>query len=92
MRAPIRRRPRPCRGLEPELRPAARTALAGFVAVIEKYRALVNDMAVDEMIRELVMDINYAQHLRSEGEDVARERLENVRALRVSERRRSGDR
>ncbi|HJQ21607.1 MAG TPA: UvrD-helicase domain-containing protein [Gemmatimonadaceae bacterium] len=64
-----------------ELRAAARTGLAGFVALIDKYRALVSDMAVDEMIRELVIDINFAEHLRSEGEEVARERLENVREL-----------
>jgi DNA helicase-2/ATP-dependent DNA helicase PcrA len=64
-----------------EMRAAARSALAGFVALIERYRARVTDLAVDELIRELVIDINYAEHLRSEGDEVARERLDNVREL-----------
>jgi DNA helicase-2/ATP-dependent DNA helicase PcrA len=64
-----------------ESRPGSRAPLAAFVALIEKYRADIDDYAVDELIRELVIDINYAEHLRSEGEDVARERLENVREL-----------
>ena len=64
-----------------ELRPAARTALGGFVALLGKYRAQINDLAVDEMLRELVIEINYAEYLRAEGEEVARERLENVREL-----------
>jgi DNA helicase-2/ATP-dependent DNA helicase PcrA len=64
-----------------DLRPAARTALAGFVALIDRYRERMNDMAVDEMIKQLVIDINYAEHLRSEGEEAARERLDNVREL-----------
>jgi DNA helicase II / ATP-dependent DNA helicase PcrA len=64
-----------------EMRPAARTALAGFVALIEKYRADLNDYSVDELLRELVIDINYAEHLKSEGDEVARERLDNVREL-----------
>ena len=38
-------------------------------------------MAVDEMIKQLVIDVNYAEYLRSEGEDAARERLDNVREL-----------
>ncbi|MEX2152670.1 MAG: UvrD-helicase domain-containing protein [Gemmatimonadaceae bacterium] len=64
-----------------DLRPAARIALAGFVALIEKYRADLDEYAVDELIKEIVIDINYAEHLRSEGEEVARERLDNVREL-----------
>jgi len=64
-----------------EARPAARAALGGFVALIEKYRADLADYAVDELLREIVMDVNYAEHLRGEGEEIARERLENVREL-----------
>src|SRR5688572_9794092 len=64
-----------------ELRPAARSALSGFVALIEKYRADLSDYAVDELLKELVIDLNYAEFLRSEGEEAARERLENVREL-----------
>ncbi len=64
-----------------ELRPAARAALGGFVAILEKYRADIGEYAVDELLRDIVMDINYAEHLKSEGDEVARERLENVREL-----------
>jgi DNA helicase II / ATP-dependent DNA helicase PcrA len=64
-----------------EMRPAARAALAGFVALIEKYRADLSEYAVDELLKELVIDLNYAEHLKSEGEEVARERLDNVREL-----------
>src|SRR5204862_544123 len=67
--------------LTAELRGQARTGLATFVELIEKYRALAADMAVDEMIRDLVIDINYADHVRAEGEEVARERLDNIREL-----------
>ena len=62
-------------------RPAARTALAAFVALIEKFRADLADYAVDELLKELVIEINYAEHLKGEGEEIARERLENVREL-----------
>ena len=64
-----------------EMRAAARTAVTAFVALIEKYRADIDEYAVDELIKEIVIDINYAEHLRSEGEEAARERLENVREL-----------
>ena len=64
-----------------DFRPAARTALAAFVALIEKFRADVADYAVDELLKELVIEINYAEHLKGEGEEIARERLENVREL-----------
>jgi len=64
-----------------EMRAAARTALSAFVALIGKYRADIDEYAVDELIKEIVIDINYAEHLRSEGEEAARERLENVREL-----------
>jgi len=64
-----------------EMRPAARTALGGFVDLVERYRARVSELAVDELLRELVIDIRYAEHLRSEGEEVARERLDNIREL-----------
>ena len=64
-----------------EMRPAARTPLGAFVALIEKFRADVNEYAVDELIKEIVIDVNYAEHLKSEGDEIARERLENVREL-----------
>jgi DNA helicase-2/ATP-dependent DNA helicase PcrA len=64
-----------------DIRAAARSAITGFVALIERYRARINELAVDELLRELVIETNYAEHLRSEGEEVARERLDNVREL-----------
>ena len=64
-----------------DLRPAARTALAGFVSLIEKFRADLESYTVDELLKELVIQINYAEHLKGEGEEIARERLENVREL-----------
>jgi DNA helicase-2/ATP-dependent DNA helicase PcrA len=64
-----------------EMRAAARTALGAFVSLIDKYRADIHEYAVDELIKEIVIDVNYAEHLRSEGVEAARERLENVREL-----------
>ena len=64
-----------------EMRPAARAPLTAFVNLIEKFRADVADYAVDELLKELVIQINYAEHLRSEGDEIARERLDNVREL-----------
>ena len=63
------------------MRPAARTGLTAFVALIERFRTDIADFAVDELIKELVIDINFAEHLKSEGDEIARERLENVREL-----------
>jgi len=67
-----------------DLRPAARTALAGFAALIDRFRARVDDLAVDEMLRELIIETRYDEHLRSEGEEAAMERLDNVRELITS--------
>ena len=69
------------RAILADLRPAARTALTGFVALIEKFRADLTEYAVDELLKELVIEINYAEHLKGEGEEIARDRLENVREL-----------
>jgi DNA helicase-2/ATP-dependent DNA helicase PcrA len=64
-----------------DLRPAARTALAGFAGMIAGFRDRVNDLAVNELLRELISDIGYADYLRTEGEEIARERLSNVEEL-----------
>jgi DNA helicase-2/ATP-dependent DNA helicase PcrA len=64
-----------------ETRPASRSALAAFVALIDGYRARIDTFAVDELLKELVIEINYAEHLKSEGDEIARERLDNVREL-----------
>ncbi|MEK7402766.1 MAG: UvrD-helicase domain-containing protein [Gemmatimonadota bacterium] len=64
-----------------DLRPAARTSLAAFAALIEGFRLRIDDLAVDELLRELVIETRYDEHLRAEGEEAARERLDNVREL-----------
>jgi DNA helicase-2/ATP-dependent DNA helicase PcrA len=62
------------------LRPAAQQALAEFAALITRFRTRAADAAVDELLRELVLEIGYAEHLKAEGPEGA-ERLENVREL-----------
>jgi DNA helicase-2/ATP-dependent DNA helicase PcrA len=63
-----------------ELRPAARTALGEFVALVQRFRAAAADAAVDELLRDLVDAIRYAEHLRAEGPEGI-ERIENVREM-----------
>jgi DNA helicase-2/ATP-dependent DNA helicase PcrA len=65
------------------LRPAARTALAGFVSLIERFRALAMESGVDELLNEIVASIDYARYLASEGPE-GLERLENVQELITS--------
>ena len=77
-RADARRRARP--DVVATLRPAARTALAEFVALIASLRERAREAAVDELLRELVDAIRYGDYLRAEGPESA-ERLENVREL-----------
>ncbi|HVZ78971.1 MAG TPA: 3'-5' exonuclease, partial [Gemmatimonadaceae bacterium] len=66
------------------LRPAARTALADFVALIERFRLQARDAAVDELLRDLVHAIRYDEYLRGEGDELAQDRLDNVRELITS--------
>ncbi len=61
-------------------RPAARTALTEFVALITRFRTAAVDASVDELLRALVDAIRYDDHLRSEGQE-GLERIENVREL-----------
>lgn len=63
-----------------DLRPAARTALGEFVALVQRLRHAAVDAAVDELLRDLVQAIRYADHLRAEGPEGI-ERIENVREL-----------
>lgn len=63
-----------------ELRPAARTALADFVSLVQRLRIAAVDSAVDELLRDLAASIKYADHLRAEGPE-GQERIENVREL-----------
>ena len=62
------------------LRPAARTALSQFVALVERLRERAQEAAVDELLHELVDAIKYGDYLRSEGPESA-DRLENVKEL-----------
>ena len=62
------------------MRPAARTALAEFATLVRTFRERARDAAVDELLRDLVDAVRYADHLRAEGPEGA-ERLDNVREL-----------
>ena len=62
------------------LRPAARAALEDFVALLHRARTQAADASVDELLRALVEQIRYADHLRAEGPE-GLERLENVREM-----------
>jgi DNA helicase II / ATP-dependent DNA helicase PcrA len=62
------------------LRPAARGALAEFAALLARFRETAREAAVDELLREIVDAIRYAEYLRAEGPESA-DRLDNVREL-----------
>jgi DNA helicase II / ATP-dependent DNA helicase PcrA len=62
------------------LRPAARAALSEFAALIARFRDSAREAAVDELLREIVDAIRYAEYLRAEGPESA-DRLDNVREL-----------
>ncbi len=63
------------------IRPATRTALTEFTALISRFREQARESAVDELLRDLVDATKYAEYLRAEGEELARDRLDNVREL-----------
>ena len=67
--------------LQQALRPAARKALADFVAMIAGLRERAKDTSVDVVIQELIDEIKYVAYLQSEGPESARDRIENVSAL-----------
>jgi DNA helicase-2/ATP-dependent DNA helicase PcrA len=69
--------------LQEGIRPAARAALADFVALIERLRGQAGEMSVDEILRDLIESIRYAEYLAGEGPESA-ERLDNVRELITS--------
>jgi DNA helicase-2/ATP-dependent DNA helicase PcrA len=62
------------------LRPAARAALGEFAVLIERFRTSAREAAVDELLREIVDAIRYAEYLKAEGPESA-DRLDNVREL-----------
>ena len=62
------------------VRPAARSALAQFATLIERFHERAQEAAVDELLQEVVEAIRYGDYLKSEGPESA-ERLDNVREL-----------
>ena len=62
------------------LRPAARSALEEFVALVRRLREQAVDASVDELLRTLAEQIRYMDHLRAEGPEGV-ERIENVREM-----------
>ena len=62
------------------LRPSTRDALAGFSELVARFNEKAKDASVSELLRDLVIAIDYERHLRAEGPG-ATERLDNVREL-----------
>ena len=62
------------------LRPAARQALADFSSLILRQRDNAKDSAVDELLRNVIEEIRFADHLKAEGPE-GMERIENVKEL-----------
>jgi len=66
--------------LLPDLRASARNALEQFVTLIEQFRGRAVDMAVNELLENIVKAIRFDDHLRAEGEE-GRDRINNVQEL-----------
>ncbi|HEX7980733.1 MAG TPA: UvrD-helicase domain-containing protein [Gemmatimonadaceae bacterium] len=62
------------------LRPAARTALGEFAALIVRFRESAREAGVDELLRDIVESVRYDEYLRAEGPESA-DRIDNVREL-----------
>ena len=62
------------------LRPAARQALADFSSLILRQRDNAQDSSVDELLRNVIEEIRFADHLKAEGPE-GMERIENVKEL-----------
>ena len=63
------------------IRGAARDGLQEFARLIQRLRERAKDASVDELLRELVDAIRYADYLQAEAPETARDRIENVGAL-----------
>jgi DNA helicase-2/ATP-dependent DNA helicase PcrA len=61
------------------LRPAARTALVEFAALINRLREAAREDSVDELHRDLIEAIQYGEHLKTEPD--AQDRIENIGEL-----------
>ncbi len=57
----------------------ARTKVGEFVKLIEKYRALVNEMAVSDVLTKMLRESGYEEMLRLDGDD---DRLSNLAELK----------
>ena len=66
------------------VRPATRAALEGFVTLVRSFREKAREASVDELLRDLVESIRYGDYLKAEGEETAKDRLDNVRELITS--------
>jgi DNA helicase II / ATP-dependent DNA helicase PcrA len=62
------------------LRPAARQALADFSSLVLRQRENAQDSSVDELLRNVIEEIRFADHLKAEGPE-GMERIENVKEL-----------
>jgi len=58
-----------------------RKRLEPFVALIEKYRAQAETVAIDLLTQELVDDLNLIEELRSEDKIICQTKIENVEAF-----------
>ena len=63
-----------------DLRPAARTALTEFAAMLGALREMASETAVNELLEALIARIAYIDLLRAEGAE-GLDRIENVREL-----------
>jgi DNA helicase-2/ATP-dependent DNA helicase PcrA len=61
------------------LRPAARTALSDFAALINRLREAARESSVDELLRDLIEAIQYGEHLKTEPD--AQDRIDNIGEL-----------
>ncbi len=63
-----------------DMRPAARTALAEFAAILASLREMAAESAVNELLEALIARIGYIDLLRAEGPE-GLDRIDNVREL-----------
>jgi len=64
-----------------EIRQAARTGLEQFGALIGQLQSTARESSVDELLRELIDAIRYADYLQADSPETARDRIDNVAAL-----------
>jgi len=67
-----------------QLPAAARKGIAGFVALMEKLKAAMDEMPLGELMEELWIGINYREHLEKTEGPQAETKLENLRELKAA--------